>query len=350
MTDPSIRLTRRSDGLIGDDPAIHRVRNLLQRAARVDSNVLILGESGTGKEVTARLIHRLSSRAQGPFVPINCGAIPSELLESELFGHERGSFTGAVAQRKGRFELAGDGTLLLDEIAEMSPDMQVKLLRVLQERSFERVGGQQPIALRARIVAATHQNLPRLIDEGKFRHDLYYRLNVLPVHLPPLRNRRDDIPLLIEATENELRGRGHLPAQLTPSAIELMRNYAWPGNIRQLKNIIERLCILHPEETVDVDQLPHEIQLAEDSQTSDAGTERPNFGPTQPILGDDFNLKEYLETVENDLIELAMAESDGVIAQAARKLGIRRTTLVEKLRRRAGPRPSSQQKGPPDKG
>lgn len=324
----------RESGLLGNSRAIMRVRKLVERVACVDTTVLILGASGTGKEVTARQIHALSPRAREPFVPVNCGAIPADLLASELFGHERGAFTGAIVRRKGRFEIAGRGTLLLDEIGEMSPDMQVKLLRVIQEREFERLGSQGgTIAVEARIIAATHRDLRELVREGRFREDLYYRLNVLPIELPPLRERGEDVLLLVKRVSHRLERRGLRPARLSPAALDGLLVYHWPGNVRQLNNIIERLAILYPGEVVDLSQLPEEI-TGNFPNSSAAEESRPEFIYSHPGFGEDFNLKCHLELIEEDLIRVALEEAGGVIARAARLLGIRRTTLVEKLKRR----------------
>ncbi len=246
--------------LVGTSRRIQDVRRMIEQVAESDATVLILGESGTGKEVVARNIHYHSRRRDKPFVPINCGAIPGDLLESELFGHEKGAFTGAINARKGRFEMAQGGTLFLDEIGDMSLPMQVKLLRVLQERTFERVGSNKSIRADVRIVAATHQDLERRIEQGKFREDLYYRLNVFPIDMPPLRERVEDIPLLlnelIARVEHERRG----SVRLTPAAVMSLTHYPWPGNVRELANLVERLVIMYPFKVVDLPQLPPKYQ------------------------------------------------------------------------------------------
>jgi len=322
------------EGLLGNSRAMIRVRELVERVACVDTTVLILGASGTGKEVTARQIHARSPRAREPFVPVNCGAIPADLLASELFGHERGAFTGAVVRRKGRFELAGRGTLMLDEIGEMSPDMQIKLLRVIQERKFERLGGQGgALTVEARIIAATHRDLRELVREGRFREDLYYRLNVLPIELPPLRERSEDVPIMIERVSQRLERRGLAPVHLTPEALDSLLAYHWPGNVRQLNNIIERLAVLYPGEVVDPARLPEEI-TGNAGKTPSPEESRPEFVCANPGFGEGFDLKRHLGLIEEDLIRMALEETGGVIARAARLLGIRRTTLVEKLKRR----------------
>lgn len=320
--------------LIGSSPAIDRVRSIAMKAAEVDSTVLILGESGTGKDVTARYIHSISARSNEPFVAINCGGVPSELLASELFGHERGAFTGAVSRAKGCFERAGKGTLFLDEIGEMSLEMQVKLLRVLQDRQVERLGNQgNPIPVQARVIAATNQDLWENVQNKKFRSDLYYRLHVLPIHLPALRDRLDDFDDLIDFALQVYTRRGLTPPRFSKKAHEVLRLYSWPGNIRQLFNMLERFCVLYPGNTIHPHDLPGHVYSGLETQGG-ANPERPFF--THPSQGffDGFNIKSYLDDVETNLIQTALEEADGVIARAARLLGLRRTTLAEKIRRR----------------
>jgi len=326
--------------LVGNSRAIRHVRKLVEQVASSTANVLILGESGTGKEVVARNLHYNSQRRDKPFVPINCGAIPPDLLESELFGHEKGAFTGAITARQGRFEMAEGGTLFLDEIGDMSLNMQVKLLRVLQERTFERVGSNKSIKSDVRIIAATHRNLEEKIKEGDFREDLFYRLNVFPIEMPPLRERNSDIPLLtnelISRFENEKRG----SVRLTPAAIISLCQYHWPGNVRELANLIERLVILHPYGVVDLPDLPEKfriqgITVAESNPEADLA-EFPVDGyrdPSNQLPEDNFDLKEHLLKLEYGLIKQALDEANGVVAHAAKRLNMRRTTLVEKLRK-----------------
>ena len=246
--------------LSGNSRPIRRVNKMIQQVADSDATVLILGESGTGKEVVARKLHYHSPRRGKPFVPVNCGAIPGELLESELFGHEKGAFTGAISSRQGRFEMAEGGTLFLDEIGDMSMPMQVKILRVLQERTFERVGSNKTLEANVRIVAATHRDLEQAIAENRFREDLFYRLNVFPIEMPPLRKRREDIPVLISdlITRMEKEKRGSV--RLTPTAVTALSQYSWPGNVRELANLVERLAILHPFGLVEVEDLPDKFQ------------------------------------------------------------------------------------------
>jgi len=246
--------------LVGNSCAIREVRNLIHRVSASDATVLILGESGTGKEVVARNIHYYSPRREGPFVPLNCGAIPSELLESELFGHEKGAFTGAISARQGRFEMAEGGTVFLDEIGDMPLAMQIKLLRVLQERIFERVGSNKSVRTNVRIIAATHRDLEEAIEKGAFREDLYYRLNVFPIEMPPLRERTEDIPLLVDELLRRLEHEHRGSVRLTPAATASLCHYPWPGNVRELANLMERLVILHPYGLVDVHDLPEKFR------------------------------------------------------------------------------------------
>ena len=247
--------------LVGISDAIEDVRSLISKVAPTEATVLLQGESGTGKEVIARLVHDCSERADGPFIPVNCGAIPSELMESELFGHEKGAFTGAVAARKGRFELAEGGTLFLDEIGDMPYDMQVKLLRVLQERTFERVGGGKAIKCNVRVIAATHQNLEQHVEDGKFRMDLYYRLNVFPLEVPALRERTADIAGLAQRFIDSFAEQGRGIIRFEADAMAHLRLYAWPGNVRELGNLIERLIILHTDRAVFAVDLPDNTRV-----------------------------------------------------------------------------------------
>jgi sigma-54 specific flagellar transcriptional regulator A len=322
----------------GQSPGMTGVRRLIEQVAPFNTNVLITGESGTGKEWAARYIHALSPRQQKPFVPVNCGAIPAELLESELFGHEKGAFTGAIAARVGRFEAAEGGTLFLDEIGDMSLPMQVKLLRVLQERVYERVGSNRSRNCDVRIIAATHRNLEAAIRDGKFREDLFYRLNVFPIELPPLRDRKEDLPELIANVLERCRRLGQEPVQLTGGAMRILRCYDWPGNIRELANLMERLCVLYPGQSVDIANLPSRYTANAPLRGSDrelvarrvaAGPQPQDFElPTEGVP-----LKVYIENIEIALIRRALSESHGVVAHAAQRLQIRRTTLAEKMKR-----------------
>ncbi len=327
--------------LVGESGAMQRVRRLIEQVAGSDASVLILGESGTGKEVVARQIHARSERAGGPFVPINCGAIPADLLESELFGHEKGAFTGAISARQGRFELAQGGTLFLDEIGDMSLPMQVKLLRVLQERTFERVGSNRTIAADVRIVAATHRDLEARIVENEFREDLFYRLNVFPIELPALRQRRADIPVLVEEIVRRIESENRGSVRLAPKTLSVMSQYDWPGNVRELANVVERLAILCPYAEATVDDLPEKILRAEGLDVEDQAFAEPAIpcaatpDPAADVCwqAEGIDLRTLIGDLEQRLIREALGAADGVVAQAAKLLGLRRTTLVEKLRK-----------------
>ena len=366
--------------LVGAGGAIANLRSLVAQVAPKMANVLLQGESGTGKEVVARAIHDCSTRSRAPFVAVNCGAIPAELLESELFGHEKGAFTGAVAARKGRFELAEGGTLFLDEIGDMPFDMQVKLLRVLQERTFERVGGTKVQKANVRIVAATHQNLEGKVESGDFRMDLYYRLNVFPIDVPPLRDRPEDIPLLAQRFIDLQQEQSDEAISLSRDALTQLCQCEWQGNIRELGNLIERLTILYPGEVVDTQKLPgrYAASQADWVQTprhdpeaiakfiddlfkgmDDSAQEKvavlptpvdnnaedlsglfatvDQLPPVTPHVVDftigDIDLKQHLAEIEKDLIFAALEHSDWVNAQAAKRLNLQRTTLVEKMRK-----------------
>ncbi|MEE8428442.1 MAG: sigma-54 dependent transcriptional regulator [Gammaproteobacteria bacterium] len=324
--------------LVGSSRSIQKVRRLIEQVANSDVTVLILGESGTGKEVVARNLHYYSARRDQTFVPINCGAIPADLLESELFGHEKGAFTGAISTRQGRFEMADKGTLFLDEIGDMSVNMQVKLLRVLQEQTFHRLGSNKTIKTNVRVIAATHRNLEQAIKDGTFREDLFYRLNVFPIEMPPLRHRFEDIAQLlnelIRRIEYEKRG----SVRLTQAAVMALCQHDWPGNVRELANLVERLAILYPFGVVDIGELPEKFQvdgLASNTKLSEGLVGQPMTAdqgePRLPREGID--LKEHLSGVELSFIRQALADADGVVAHAAKRLGMRRTTLVEKLRK-----------------
>lgn len=346
--------------LVGKSEQIQAVRHLIEQVAPTDANVLVLGESGTGKEVVARNVHFLSNRKDGPFIPVNCGAIPGELLESELFGHEKGAFTGAISSRKGRFELAEGGTLFLDEIGDMPLQMQVKLLRVLQERMYERVGGSKPIKCDVRIIAATHRELENLIQDGKFREDLYYRLNVFPIESPALRDRKEDIPLLLQELVSRLEQENTRSIKFTENSLSSLIEHKWPGNVRELSNLVERLLILFPDKVVDVADLPSKYQHTEvDSFQPDYPEELLEREALNELFGGDnqefedaeyesqngdsagstslpaegMNLKEYLSELEISLITQALQQQDWVVARSAEALGMRRTTLVEKMRK-----------------
>ncbi len=357
--------------LKGNSTAMVQIRKMIAQVAESDATVLILGESGTGKEVVAHALHDASLRRDKPFVPINCGAIPAELLESELFGHEKGAFTGALRARQGRFEMAEGGTLFLDEIGDMPLSMQVKLLRVLQERNFERVGGNKTIYCDVRIIAATHRQLENEIKHNRFREDLFYRLNVFPIEMPPLKERTEDIPVLIEELMTRMAKANRGFVRLTPNALATLMRYEWQGNVRELANLIERLAIIYPKGLVDVDDLPEKFKqyrfeaeidftlpdILEDNNdeikvrqeivenvtqmTQTTAAEMQDLmrhheyipEPTMLLPEEGIDLKEYLNTMELDLIRQALDECNGVVAHAAKRLNMRRTTLVEKLRK-----------------
>ncbi|UCJ14706.1 sigma-54 dependent transcriptional regulator [Pseudomonas sp. MM211] len=332
--------------LVGTSRAIQHVRQMMQQVADTEASVLILGESGTGKEVVARNLHYHSKRREAPFVPVNCGAIPAELLESELFGHEKGAFTGAITTRAGRFELANGGTLFLDEIGDMPLPMQVKLLRVLQERTFERVGSNKTQNADVRIIAATHKNLENMIEGGSFREDLYYRLNVFPIEMAPLRERIEDIPLLmnelISRMEHEKRG----SIRFNSAAIMSLCRHDWAGNVRELANLVERMAIMHPYGVIGAGELPKKFRHVDDEDEQLAASLREELderavltsassgmGSPAMLPAEGLDLKDYLGNLEQGLIQQALDDAGGIVARAAERLRIRRTTLVEKMRK-----------------
>ena len=325
-------------GMVGESPCLGEVLRVLAKVAPTDSTVLVTGESGTGKELLVRALHANSRRAGKPFVPVNCGAIPRELLESELFGHEKGAFTSAVRTRQGRFELAEGGTIFLDEIGEMDLSLQVKILRALQEKEFERVGGDKTLKADVRIVAATNRDLEEEVRAGRFREDLYYRLNVIPLHLPPLRERGEDILLLSDHFLRRFcRQKNRETLRFAPDAQDLILRYPWPGNVRELENFMERLSILCEHDQIQLSDLPRKI-------LDNAGVAPPPSvaaapaGFRWPRLTDleerSMGLKEFLDTLEEKLLLEALERASGVKNQAAELLGIKRTTLIEKLKKR----------------
>jgi two-component system response regulator HydG len=314
--------------LVGETPQMKRVMGVIERVAPTDTAVAIFGESGTGKELVARAIHDRSKRAKGPFIKVNCGALAETLLESELFGHERGAFTGAIKRKLGRFELADGGTLFLDEIGDVSPAMQTKLLRVLQEQEFERVGGETPVKVDVRVISATNKDLQKEVAEGRFREDLYYRLQVIPIVLPPLRERRDDIPLLVQhfvarlapRTNPEVRG-------VEPAAMERLVAYRWPGNVRELGNVIEQALVFTDGPLIPPEALPEALRPA--------GLPRPEAAATAAALplrvGDAVALPDLLDDLEKQLILKAYEQAKGVKTETARLLGIKTSALYYKL-------------------
>jgi sigma-54 specific flagellar transcriptional regulator A len=318
--------------IVGNSTAIQQVKELIQHVAKTHASVLIYGESGTGKELVARNIHLASPRAQQPFIAINCGAIPADLLESELFGHEKGAFTGAAVSRQGRFELANNGTIFLDEIGDMPMVMQVKLLRVLQEQAFERVGGNKTIKTDVRIIAATNQNLQQQIAADKFREDLFYRLNVFPINIPALRERVGDIRVLINHFLQTIQQQMPI-CSFSQEATQSLCNYRWPGNIRELANMIERLCILYPQQTVEVSQLPAQLVNEDLNYNSDSSHLEKVVMVKADLLSQGFDLKQHIVDIELELITQALRKSQANVSQAAKLLGIQRTTLIEKMKK-----------------
>lgn len=334
------QMSSKSTPIRGCSAPIQQVRGLIDQVAKHDVNVLILGESGTGKELAARSIHQSSARRSKPFVPINCGAIPHDLLESELFGHEKGAFTGAISTRKGRFELAEGGTLFLDEVGDMPLLMQVKLLRVLQERCFERVGGSRSINVDVRVIAATHVDLEKSVASGRFREDLFYRLNVFPIKMPALREHAEDIPQIIEQLIQGLPNIGDHQLRLSAQCINALQQYNWPGNVRELGNLVERLSVMFPDKMVQVDDLPEKYrrQITLSTQPMPAPIpSTPMFSHVDVkdsnVLPVGVDLKQLLAETEKHLIQQALDVCGGVVAHAAEYLHIRRTTLVEKMRK-----------------
>lgn len=347
-----------TSGIIGQSTSLAKVFKDLAKVAPTDSTVLVTGESGTGKELLVRALHANSKRADKPFVPINCGAIPRELLESELFGHEKGAFTHAIRARPGRFELADGGTIFLDEIGEMDLSLQVKILRVLQEKEIERVGGTGIKKVDVRVIAATNRDLEREVAQGRFREDLYWRLNVIPLHLPPLRERGGDVLLLARHfLDMFCEKKGRPPLIIAPDTQKILSAYAWPGNVRELVNFMERLSILVDGDTIMPADLPAKIldQVGDLASLPDTDLVVPAQATviSQTPVGDSpasngefvwpdlqilektgLNLKEFLEAIENRLIDEALLKASGVKNQAAEYLGIKRTTLIEKLKKR----------------
>lgn len=342
----AVREKYRFDNLIGNSTAMWVVYEMIEKVADTDSTIMIIGESGTGKELVAQTLHYNSRRRDKPLIPVNCGAIPEHLLESELFGHERGAFTGAVAARIGRFERANGGTIFLDEVAEMSLHLQVKLLRVLQERSFERVGGNRTIHVDIRVIAATNRNLEQAVANKQFRDDLYYRLNVIPLAIPPLRDRVSDIPLLVEHCLAKFRqGKRSEIEGISREAIRLLERHSWPGNVRELENVLERIVTLKRHGMIECEDIPDNIRRGcsilqpDPNNTQDVrnallqATPDIEIGPTWGHDGD-INLSKSLDEFETRLIMEALRRSNGVKSRAAQLLHMNRTTLVEKLKKK----------------
>ena len=326
LTDENRYLREEIDGrfnfgeMVGESAQMKGVFSTIQKVAASESSVLIYGESGTGKELVARAIHSNSPRREGPFVKVNCGALPRELVESELFGHEKGAFTGAVRQRKGKFELAEGGTIFLDEIGDLPIETQVNLLRVLQEKAFDRVGGEKTLTADVRVVAATNRPLKDMVSDGDFREDLYYRLEVIPILLSPLRERKEDIPdLVAHFVEKKCKEMNRPINLITPEAIKALSNYGWPGNVRELENVIERTIVLSDGEEIDLNDLPLMV---------DADPERDSH---RDLPGGEIGLNRTLDDLEKQLIKQAMEKCGGVKAKAAQTLGIKTSALYYKL-------------------
>ncbi|MEN2985204.1 MAG: sigma-54 dependent transcriptional regulator [Thermodesulfovibrionaceae bacterium] len=312
---------------IGKSKSIQDILNLIEKLSKTDTTVLIVGESGTGKELVARMIHEKSKRANRPFVPVNCAAIPESLLESELFGHEKGAFTGALYSRPGRFELANDGTVFLDEIGDMPLMLQVKILRVLQDRIIERVGSTRALKVNVRIIAATNKNLELEVKEGRFREDLFWRLNVVPLTIPPLRERVEDIPILCDYFVEKFSKKFGYTLKIKPEVIKVFMKYSWPGNVRELENLIERLYVLNEDGVVDLKDIPDKIKFSEKRFSKDFIPE--DLNPFAVSI----DLNEALRDYEKKLILHALNLHGWIKTRAANYLNINRTTLIEKMKR-----------------
>jgi two-component system nitrogen regulation response regulator NtrX len=330
LTQENRTLKKRIEGsyeMIGNSAALDGIRDQVNRVAPSNGRVLILGESGTGKELIARAVHKTSKRADGPFIKVNCAAIPEELIESELFGSDKGAFTGAIKTRDGTFLQADGGTLFLDEIGDMSLSVQAKVLRALEQGEFERVGGSETIKVDVRVLAATNKDLESQVSKGEFREDLFFRLNVVPITAPPLRSRKDDVALLVDyflklyAESNDLKAK-----EVAPEAMEVLRSYSWPGNIRELKNLVERLSIMVQSDTITLSDLPplEGLEIHSKSDSSDAGS--------LPKISSGLTLRELREHVEQRYIAQALDVCSGNVTQAAKTLGIERTNLHKKIK------------------
>ena len=313
-----------SHAIIGCSERMQAVFNLVDKGADSDSTILITGETGTGKGLVAKAIHQNSNRKNKPFISINCGAIPENLLESELFGHVRGAFTGATVSKSGKFELAHGGTIFLDEIGDMSPDLQVKVLKVLEEGEFEQVGGAKTIKVNVRVIAATHRDLPEEVKKGNFREDLFYRLYVIPIGLPALRERKSDIPYLVSYFIQMYNNKNNRNLEgISDNALEVMMHYGWPGNVRELRNVIERLVVLIGSGQISLNDLPKELKSANGYQTNQS----------IEITDEGICLNNAVTEFEKDLILQSLEKTKWVKNKAAKLLQLNRTTLVEKIKR-----------------
>ncbi|MCX7023215.1 MAG: sigma-54 dependent transcriptional regulator [Spirochaetes bacterium] len=322
------RVVREDDAIIGESAPIREIRTLIEQAARSDARVLITGPNGTGKELAARRIHALGRRAEGPFVEVNCAAIPDTLIESELFGHEKGAFTDAVSRRRGRFEAAHGGTLFLDEAADLTPAAQAKLLRVLQEMRFERLGGEESIEVDVRVIAATNKDISAEIAAGRFREDLYFRLNVVPIRMPPLSERPEDVPVLCSYFLQKLAQTEGAPRTISPEAMEALRAYPWPGNVRELKNFIERLCVMSDEDTISAGTVTHFL--------GKSGRSKPKAGRERPLVPEEFSslkLSAAKDFFEKSMILQKLRENGYNVARTAEALGLYPSNLHSKIKK-----------------
>jgi len=332
-----LQVVSKFENIVGSSPAMQKVYTLVQRVVDTDATVLVLGETGTGKELVARALHYNSVRREGPFIALHCAAIPSELLESEMFGHEKGAFTGALQRRIGMFEAAGGGTLFLDEIGEMPHSTQSKLLRSIQEREIRRIGGHETIGINVRLVCATNRDLEAEVKQGKFREDLFYRINVVPITVPALRDRREDIPLLAQHfLQRFAKDLNREVPQFTPAAMDLLLGYSWPGNVRELEHAIERLLVTCDSNKVDVENLPFvisqtDVAAAHIASRLTATTPSVNFGEKLEFDESGLDLPKITEDIERRAIEEALRRTDGVITEAARALHITRRMLRYKM-------------------
>jgi DNA-binding NtrC family response regulator len=309
---------------IGTSPAMKRIFQLVERVANTDATVLLEGESGTGKSMIARTIHSLSERSKAPFISVNCAAIPEQLLESELFGYERGAFTGATESRQGKFEAANGGTIFLDEIGEITPSLQAKLLQITQEKTFMRLGSTKMKQVDVRIISATNRHLKKMVEQGAFREDLYYRLNIVDIHIPPLRERRDDIPILIEEFLDKHRLRNNINYRIASELMNVLLDYHWPGNVRELQNALERAIVLSHNEQLSIEDFPREIREIKQEENIQNSYTFDGYNSSKP-------LPEHLEEIEKKFILHALEDSHGQAASAARKLGISRQSLLYKM-------------------